>query len=59
MIINNQLTNLEYMFENSISLENLEGLKNLNTEKVNNFEGIFYQCESLSEEPLRNWNVSN
>ena len=60
IIINNQLTNLKDMFRNVISLENIEELKYLNTEKVNNFSYMFYGCESLSDiKPLQNWNVSN
>ena len=37
MIINDNLTNLEYMFKDAKSLENIEGLKNLNTKNVSNF----------------------
>ena len=60
IIIVSQLTNLEYMFENAISLENIEELLYLDTEKVNNFSGIFFCCKSLSNiKSLGNWNVSN
>ena len=59
LIINNPLTNLEDIF-NAKSLKNIEELKYLNTEKVNNFSYIFFGCSSLTNiKPLRNWNVSN
>ena len=60
MIINKKLTNLEYMFYHSVSLENIEELKYLNTENGNNFESMFYGCTSLSDiKQLQNWNISN
>jgi len=60
MIIHNQLTNLESMFSYGISLENIEELKYLNTEKVSNFSYMFFECTSLLDiKPLENWNVSN
>ena len=60
LIINKPLTNLEDMFFNAKSLKNIEELKYLNTEKVNNFSYIFYGCSSLKDiKPIRNWNVSN
>ena len=60
MIIKNKLTNLEGMFSNCISLENIDELKYLNTKNVNNFSDIFFGCKSLSNiKSLENWNVSN
>ena len=60
IIINNLLTSLEDMFFNAISLKNIDELKYLNTEKVNNFSYIFYGCSSLKDiKPLQNWNTSN
>ena len=37
MIIKNKLTNLEFMFYDCISLENIDELKYLDTKNVNNF----------------------
>ena len=60
IIINKQLTNLEDMFANSVSLENIEELKYLNTEEIKNFSYMFRGCKSLSDiKPLENWNASN
>ena len=49
MIILSKITNLGYMFYDCISLINIEELKNLNTKEVNNFEGMFNGCSSLSD----------
>ena len=60
MKINNKLTNLNSMFFRSQSLENIEELKYLNTENVNDFSLMFCNCSSLSDiKALQNWNVSN
>ena len=60
MIIKNELINLHSMFEYAESLENIEELQYLNTEKVNNFSSVFSNCLSLSDiKALENWNVSN
>ena len=60
IIIKNKITNLEYMFYDCISLNNIEGLKYLDISNGNNFSGMFYGCKSLSDiKPLENWNVSN
>ena len=46
------------MFNGAISLVNIEELKYLNTETINNFSGMFSHCESLTDiKPLQNWNV--
>ena len=60
IIIINKLTNLEEMFYDCISLQNIEELKYLNTKEINNFSYMFYKCSSLSDiKALQNWNVSN
>ena len=60
IIIKNKLINLKDMFHNVTSLKNIEELKHLNTEEVNDFSNMFYGCSSLSDiRPLENWNVSN
>ena len=53
------MTNLEDMFNGAISLVNIEELKYLNTERVNNFSGMFSSCYSLIDIRPQNWNVSN
>ena len=59
IIINHHLSNLESMFENAISLKNIEELYYLNIEKVSNFSSMFYDCKSLTNiKPLQNLNVS-
>ena len=59
MIILNQLTNLEYMFSDCISLVNIDELKYLDTKEVKNFSFMF-QCTSISDiQALKNWDVSN
>ena len=60
MIIDIQLTNLRGMFANVGSLENMEELCHLNTEKVTDFSWMFSGCVSLTNiKPLQNWNVSS
>ena len=60
MIIKKPLTNIEYIFYSCKSLNNIEGLEYLNTEKINNFSYMFCRCSSLSDiKGLKNWNVSN
>ncbi len=60
IILDNQLTNLKEMFLNVGSLENIEELKNLNTQNVKDFSRMFFNCVSLLDiSPLKNWNVSN
>ena len=59
IIIDNKLTNLEYMFSECKSLNNIEELKYLNTMEVNNFQYMFQGCSSISDiKALENWNVS-
>jgi len=59
IIIKNKITNLEYMFYECISLNNIEELKFLDTKEINNFSNMFGWCESLSDiKGLENWNVS-
>ena len=59
LIINKELTSLEYMFYNCSSLKNIEELKYLNTENITNFSNMFYNCIELTDiESLREWNVS-
>ena len=62
MIILKQLTNLGNMFDSARALENIEELRYLNTEKVNNFSCMFRKCSSLSDIKSlekKYWNVSN
>ena len=59
LVIINKLNNLEGMFCDCISLNNIDELKFLNTEDVNNFKLTFCGCTSLSDiTGLQNWNVS-
>ena len=58
LIILNKLLNLEYMFKDACSLNNIEELKYLNIKDVNNFSWMFSGCSSLSDiKSLQNWNV--
>ena len=60
IILKNNLINLKDMFYGAASLKNIEELKYLNTEEVNDFSGMFSYCSSLSDiKGLQNWNVSN
>ena len=60
IIINNKLTSLEDMFYNIYILKDIEELKYLDTEYINNLSYMFYGCTSLSDiKPLENWDVSN
>jgi len=59
IIVINKLINLENMFFNVISLKNIDEIKYLNTQEVNNFSSMF-GCTSLSDiKALEFWNVSN
>ena len=59
MILDNPLKNLKSMFAMVTSLENMEGLKYLNTERVTDFSYMFANCQTLKDiTPLKNWNVS-
>ena len=56
IIIKNKLIN----FNGAISLVNIEELKYLNTETINNFTRMFSFCKSLTDiKSLQNWNISN
>ena len=44
---------LEHMFEFE-NLKNIEGIENLNTDKVTSMRGMFYYCSSLSTEVMQN-----
>jgi len=47
------------MFYHCTKLKNIEKLKYLETNEVNNFSGMFSLCLSLSDiKSLENWNVS-
>ena len=60
LIINNKITNLEYMFYNCSCLKNIDELKYLDTKYINNFVAMFKGCSSLLDiNGLINWNVSN
>ena len=41
------VTDMQYMFANCISLQNIN-LNNLNTDNVENTENMFYNCRSLT-----------
>ena len=57
--IKKKITNLENMFYHCTKLKNIEKLKYLETNEVNNFSGMFSLCLSLSDiKSLENWNVS-
>jgi surface protein len=60
LIINNDLTNLEYMFYECKNLVNIDGLNNLDTSHVTNYSFLFYECSSLKNiDSLYYWNVKN
>ena len=60
LIIKNNLTNLESMFNDCQELSNIEELKYLNTNHCTNFSYIFASCWRLSDiKSIVNWNVSN
>ena len=60
ILIINEITNLEYMFDGIEALKNLEELKYLDTKKITNFSNMFNNCISLSDlKPIQNWDVSN
>ena len=59
LIIENDLTNLSYMFYSCNSLNNINELKYLNTSKVTNFSNLFWGCSSLTDiSAIKNWDVS-
>ena len=59
LIIKNNLTDLEDMFNGCYSLYNIDELKYLNTSYCTNFSGMFCDCSSLSDiKALEKWDVS-
>ena len=60
LILINKLTSLSNMFNGCKSLKNIEELKYLNTQEVNDVYYMFGKCSSLSDlNGLQNWNTSN
>ena len=60
IIIKNKITNLSYMFHECNTLQNIDGLKDLDTKDVENFSYMFFGCSSLLNiQSLQNWNISN
>ena len=60
IIIKNKITNLEYMFYNCESLQNIKELEYMDTRDISNFDWMFSECSLLSDiNGLEKWNVSN
>ena len=60
LIIINEITNLESMFEGCNTLKNIDELKYLNTKNCTNFSRLFSGCSLLSDiSSLEYWNISN
>ena len=60
IIIKNEISNLKAMFENCVTLKNIDELKYLDTKEITDFSCMFNGCSSLSDiKSLENWNVEN
>ena len=60
IIIKNNLTNLNNMFNSCTSLKNINGLKYLDTRNITDFSYMFWGCTSLSDiRPLQRMVVTN
>ena len=54
------INNFSYMFYNCTSLQNVDGLKNLEVSNGEGFSWMFDECKSLQNvNELKNWDVSN
>ena len=58
LCITNKLTNLSEMFDYCKTLYNIDDLKNLNTENVTDFSGIFQSTKISNIKALENWDTS-
>lgn len=52
------VTNIRDMFSYNHNLTNIVGLEDMNTTNVENMQGLFYDCKSISNLDLRNWNTT-
>ena len=52
-------TSCYHWFYSCTNLENIEGMENVNTSKVTNMEGMFYNCSSLKSLNVLNLSTSN
>ena len=60
ILIKNNLTNLNNMFNSCTSLKNIDGLKYLDTRNVTDFSYMFWGCTSLSDiRPIQHFVVIN
>ena len=60
IILKKKNIDFSYMFYGCKSLKNIDDLKNLDIEEIENLSHMFYNCSSLSNiQSLKNWNVSN
>ena len=56
-----KVTNMRYMFGNNEdggTLNNLDGISNLDVSKVTNMEGMFYLCPIEDLNSISNWNIN-
>ena len=58
LCIQNKLTNLSDMFAYCKTLNNIDELRNLNTENVIDFSGMFKGCKISNIKALENWDTS-
>ena len=54
-----EFTSTAYWFLNCKKLSSIEGLKYLNTTKVTDMHGMFYNCSNLMSLDLSGWDTSN
>ena len=52
-------TSTNSWFAYCINLQDIEGIRNLNTEKVTNMRGMFYDCSALTSLDVSNFNTQN
>ena len=60
LVINEQLTDISFMFSDCSSLLNISGISNWNTANITKMNNIFSGCSNLLNLPdISNWDVSN